>query len=30
MGEVRNLVMFHQVDGEELWDKSLEIVEMHL
>ena len=30
MGEVRSLVMFHQVDGEEFCDKGLEIVETDL
>ena len=30
MGEVRSLVIFHQVDDEELCDKGLEIVETDL
>ena len=30
MGELRNLVMFHQVDSEELYDKGLEIIETNL
>ena len=30
MGEVRSLVMFHQMDGKELYDKGLEIVETDL
>ena len=30
IGEVRNLVMFYQVNGKELCDKSLEIVETDL
>ena len=30
MGKVRSLLMFHQVDGEKLDDKDLEIVETDL
>ena len=30
MGEVRSLVMFHQVDGKEFYDQSLKIVEIDL
>ena len=30
MGEVRSLVMFHQVDSKEIYDKGLEIVETDL
>ena len=30
MGEVRSLMMFHQVDGEDLCDQGLEICEMDL
>ena len=30
IGEVRSLVMFHQMDGKKLYDKSLEIVETYL
>lgn len=30
MGEVKNLVMFHQIDGKELCTKGLIIVETDL
>ena len=30
MGEVKSLMLFHQVDGEELCDQGLEIVETDL
>ena len=30
MGEVRNLVMFHQVDGKKLCNKNFGIVETDL
>ena len=30
MGEVKSLVMFNQMDGKELCDKGLEIVETNL
>ena len=30
IGEVRSLVMFHQVDGKKLYDQGLEIIETDL
>ena len=30
IGEVRSLVIFHQVDGKELYDKGLEIFKTDL
>ena len=30
MREMRNLVIFHQVDGKKIYDKSLEIIKTDL